>query len=161
MKNGLSEEGCEKKEEHTIPVKYRGWGAPTVRVWLTLKDFFAQTVSEGFVIWNTECVSDLVWAPGSYDIYKVYLEKPDKYTGQKEAKEDHYDSCRVEYYAVRRESPVPEPEEYEKLLYDFRPYLSHKHYEELLRELEGKTPEEKEELIKEEMDELTAMMSYY
>ena len=34
---------------------------------------------------------------------------------------------------------------YEELLKDFRPYLSIKRYEELLQELEGKTPEEKEE----------------
>ena len=147
MKSVLPEEGSEKKEEHMILVKYRGWGAPTVRVWLALKDFFAHVVSEGLVIRNTECVSDLLWAPGSLDIYKAYLEKPYRYAGQKEAKEDHYNSCRVEYYAVRREKPVPEPEEYEKLLSDFRPHLSYKHYEELLRELEGKTPEEKEELI--------------
>lgn len=50
---------------------------------------------------------------------------------------------------------------YEELLKDFRPYLSIKRYEELLQELEGKTPEEKEEIIRDAMDALTVDMSYY
>ena len=50
---------------------------------------------------------------------------------------------------------------YVQLLQEFRPYLSIKRYEELLQELEGKTPEEKEEIIREAMDALTIDMSYY
>ena len=50
---------------------------------------------------------------------------------------------------------------YEELLKDFRPYLSIKRYEELLQELEGKTPDEKEEIIRDAMDALTVDMAYY
>ena len=39
--------------------------------------------------------------------------------------------------------------------------ISIKHFGELLQELEGKTPEEKEQIIIEAMEELTATMSYY
>ena len=60
-----------------------------------------------------------------------------------------------------REGSVPEPERYEKLLEEFRPQISIKHFGELLQELEGKTPEEKEQIIVEAMEELTATMSYY
>lgn len=149
------------KEENTIRVPYRGWGSPTVRVWIAGKDVFEQILPEGFVVWKMECVSDSMWAPGIYEVYQLYLEEPDRYDGQEEAKSDGYRSCKLEYVAIRRETPEPEPETFEKLLADFGPHLSRKRYQELLQELEGKTSEEKEQILREEMEELMAVMSYY
>ena len=162
MKKELSSDEFRKyKEENTIPVAYRGWGSPKVRAWIIQKSFFEQVIPEDQVIWKTECVSDQMWTPGTHDIYKVFFAEPGVYDSQKAARANGYQSCHVEYAAVRRESPVPDLPEYEKLLTDFRPYLSHRRYQELLQELEGKTPEEKEQVLIEEMEELTAVMSYY
>ena len=167
MKPSIREQLAEYRKEHTIRVARKGWGEPEVSVWITGKDPFEEKgilhllLSEGSVIWNVECVSDRMWTPGIYEIYQFYLGSPDLYTGRAEAEEKHYASCQQEYLAVRREHPRPEPEKYEQLLEDIRPHLSFKNFDRLLAELEGKTSEEKEDLIRDAMDELTTAMSYY
>lgn len=161
MKNMTPEEMKRYRAEHTIPVQYKGWGSPVVRAWIAEKDVFDWMIPEGLVIWKVECLSDQMWTPGIYEIYKFCLAEPGRYSSQAEAEEQQYRSCRMEYLLVRRETPLPEPETYEKLLSDFQPHLSRKRYQELLQELEGKTAEEKEQIIREAMDTLTAIMSDY
>ena len=167
MKPSIKEQLTAYKKEHAIRVARKGWGEPEVSVWITGKDPFEGKgilnllLSEGSVIWNVECVSDRMWTPGMYDIYQICLGEPDLYQSRAEAEEKQFASCRKEYLAVRREIPGPEPEKYEQLLEDIRPHLSFKNFDRLLAELEGKTSEEKEEIIRETMDELTTAMSYY
>ena len=158
MKDDLSEKN---QKENWIRVSYKGWGSPTVRAWILGGGDSGRRMTGNSVIWHIQCVSELMWTPGEYDVYKIYLAEPGHYRSRKEAEDAEYRACKVEYVAVRRKTPRPEPERYEQLLADFRPHLSRKHYEELLQELEGKTSEEKEELIREAMDELTTAMSYY
>ena len=152
-------EKCETSK--TILVKYKGWGSPAVKVRIAQSDYFENIFLEGQVIWKMECINSQMWAPGEYDIYKIWLAEPGEYKSQEQAKEEKYSSCVVRYLAIRREKPVSEPEEFEKLLVDFQPHLSNKHFQELLKKLEGKTSEEKKEIIIEEMEELTTSMSYY
>lgn len=78
-----------------------------------------------------------------------------------ETKRKEVSSLQEDKPAMMKDETVPEPEHYKKLLEEFRPQISIKHFSELLQELEGKTPEEKEQIIIEAMEELTATMSYY
>lgn len=150
-----------EKNERTIRVPFKGWGSPSVSVLIFDRDLSDRLFSGGSVIWHAECITDQMWSPGIYEIYKVCTGSPDAYKSREEAKEQKFTACRNLYLAVRRETPAPEKERWEQLLEDFRPHLSNRKYEQLLKELEGQTSEDKEILIREAMDDLMADMSYY
>ena len=76
MQSELSEKN---QKENWIRVSYKGWGSPTVRAWILGGGDSGRRMTGNSVIWHIQCVSELMWTPGEYDVYKIYLAEPGHY----------------------------------------------------------------------------------